>query len=56
MKQGQYAPMSIADMAIVLYAVNNGYFDDVDVGRVLAFEAAMIQFVKTKQSALVPRS
>ncbi|HNG17394.1 F0F1 ATP synthase subunit alpha, partial [Accumulibacter sp.] len=35
MKQAQYSPMSIADMAIVLYAVNNGYFDDVDVGRVL---------------------
>jgi len=40
-------------MAIVLYAVNNGYFDDVDVGRVLAFEAAMLQAVKTKQAALV---
>ena len=53
MKQAQYSPMSIADMAIVLYAVNNGYFDDVDVGRVLAFEAAMLQFVKTKQAALV---
>ncbi|ENO87385.1 MULTISPECIES: F0F1 ATP synthase subunit alpha [Thauera] len=53
MKQAQYSPMSIADMAIVLYAVNNGYFDDVDVGRVLAFESAMIQFVKTKQAALV---
>ena len=53
MKQAQYSPMSIADMAIVLYAVNNGYVDDVDVGRVLAFESAMIQFVKTKQAALV---
>ena len=53
MKQAQYSPMSIAEMAIVLYAVNNGYFDDVDVGRVLAFEAAMLQAVKTKQAALV---
>ena len=53
MKQAQYSPMSIADMAIVLYAVNNGYFDDVDVGRVLAFEAALLQFVKTKQADLV---
>jgi len=53
MKQAQYSPMSIADMAIVLYAVNNGYFDDVDVGRVLAFEAAMLQFVKTKQADLI---
>ena len=53
MKQAQYSPMSIADMAIVLYAVNNGYFDDVDVARVLPFEAALLQFVKTKQADLV---
>ncbi len=53
MKQAQYSPMSIADMAIVLYAVNNGYFDDVEVARVLPFEAAMLQFVKTKQADLV---
>ena len=53
MKQAQYSPMSIAEMAIVLYAVNNGYFDDVQVNRVLAFEAALLQFVKTKQADLV---
>ena len=53
MKQAQYSPMSIAEMAIVLYAVNNGYFDDVDVARVLPFEAAMLQYVKTKQADLV---
>ncbi|MER2553830.1 MAG: F0F1 ATP synthase subunit alpha [Thauera sp.] len=53
MKQAQYSPMSIADMAIVLYAVNNGYFDDVDIARILACEAAMLQFVKTKKADLV---
>ena len=53
MKQAQYSPMSIADMAVVLYAVNNGYFDDIDVARVLPFEAAMLQYVKTKQADLV---
>ncbi len=53
MKQAQYSPMSIAEMAIVLYAVNNGYFDDVDVARVLPFEAALLQFAKTKQPALM---
>ena len=53
MKQAQYSPMSIADMAVVLYAVNNGYFDDVDVARVLPFEAAMLQYVKTKQAGLI---
>ena len=53
MKQAQYSPMSIADMAIVLYAVNNGHFDDVDVSRVLAFEAALLQHVKSKNADLV---
>ncbi|MBC9073186.1 F0F1 ATP synthase subunit alpha [Thauera sp. CAU 1555] len=53
MKQAQYAPMSIAEMAIVLYAVNNGHFDDVDVSRVLAFEAALLQHVKSKNADLV---
>ncbi len=29
MKQKQYAPLSVAEMAVVIYAVNNGYFDKV---------------------------
>ena len=53
MKQAQYAPMSIAEMAVVLYAVNNGHFDDVDVARVLAFEGALLAHVKTKNADLV---
>ncbi|NMG42555.1 F0F1 ATP synthase subunit alpha [Aromatoleum toluvorans] len=55
MKQVQYAPMSIAEMAITLFAVNNGYFDDVEVGRVLAFENGLLQFVKTKNAALISK-
>ena len=55
MKQQQYAPMSIAEMAVTLYAVNNGYFDDVDVSRVLAFEHGLQQYVKTKNADLVSK-
>ncbi|TVO59060.1 MULTISPECIES: F0F1 ATP synthase subunit alpha [Denitromonas] len=55
MKQPQYAPMSVADMAVTLYASNNGYFDGVEVSRVLAFEAALHQFIKTKYSALLEK-
>ncbi|AKU09991.1 ATP synthase F0F1 subunit alpha [Azoarcus sp. CIB] len=55
MKQPQYAPLSVADMAITLFAVNNGYFDDVEVPRLLAFETALQQFVKTKNAALVSK-
>jgi len=55
MKQAQYAPMSIAEMAVSLYAVNNGHFDDVEVARLLAFEHALIQEINTKHAALMQR-
>ncbi len=55
MKQAQYSPMSIAEMAVVLYAVNNGHFDDVDVARLLACEHALIQHVKGKHEGLVAK-
>ena len=38
MKQDQYAPKSIAEQAIVLYAVENGYLKDVDVKKIGSFE------------------
>ncbi|MFO7306829.1 MAG: F0F1 ATP synthase subunit alpha [Gammaproteobacteria bacterium] len=47
MKQKQYSPMSVAEMALSLYAVNNGYMDKVDRTKVSAFEAGLQAFAKT---------
>ncbi len=55
MKQKQYSPLSIADMALSLYAVNEGYLDDVDVKKVVAFEAAMQSYFQTHFAALRDR-
>jgi F-type H+-transporting ATPase subunit alpha len=44
MKQKQYAPMSVAEMALTLYAANNGYFDKVERRKVVETEAAMQSF------------
>ena len=55
MKQFQYSPMSIADMAVTLFAVNRGYMDDVDVKRALAFEAALHSFLRGKYAAMIDR-
>ena len=55
MKQQQYAPLSVSEMAITLFAVEKGAFDDVDVKRALACEAAMHQYVKTKAADLVTK-
>src|SRR5881396_253916 len=52
MKQPQYSPLSVAEQALTLFAVNRGYYDDVPVDKALAFEAALRQFVKSKYNAL----
>jgi F-type H+/Na+-transporting ATPase subunit alpha len=52
MKQPQYSPLSVAEQAITLFAVNKGYFDDVEVKRAFAFEAALSSYVKSKYRAL----
>ncbi len=53
MKQPQYQPMQVWEMAVILFAVNNNYMDDVDVKKALAFEKALSGFLKTKYAALV---
>jgi F-type H+/Na+-transporting ATPase subunit alpha len=55
MKQFQYSPMNVAEMAVTLFAVNRGYMDDVEVKRVLAFEAALQSFMKGKYAAMMDK-
>src|SRR6202044_2767642 len=47
MKQKQYAPMSVAEMALTIYAVNNGYMDKVEIKKVVDFEAALQGFANS---------
>src|SRR5688500_16551908 len=51
MKQKQYAPMSVAEMALSIYAVNNGFFDKVDRKKVVDAEAALQSFAKSSHKA-----
>jgi F-type H+-transporting ATPase subunit alpha len=53
MKQKQYAPMSVAEMALSIYAVNNGYMDKVELKRIGAFEAGLQAFAKTAHKAMI---
>ena len=53
MKQGQYSPMQVWEMALILFAVNNNYMDDVEVGKALAFEKSLRDFVKSKYASLI---
>jgi F-type H+-transporting ATPase subunit alpha len=51
MKQKQYAPMSVAEMALSIYAVNNGYMDKVERKKVVDFEAALQSFANSQHKA-----
>ncbi len=53
MKQAQYQPMSVAEMALSLFAANEGYLDDVAVEQVVAFENAMQAYVKSNSADLI---
>jgi F-type H+-transporting ATPase subunit alpha len=55
LKQAQYSPLPISLMAASLFAVNKGYFDDLDVKRVLAFESGLHGWLKDKHSALMAK-
>jgi F-type H+/Na+-transporting ATPase subunit alpha len=55
MKQPQYSPLQVWEMALTLFAVNNGYFDDIDVKKALAAERSMRDYVKGKYAELVAR-
>src|SRR6187402_2582429 len=53
MKQKQYAPQSVAEMALSIYAVNNGYFDKVDRKKVVDAEAALQSFARSAHKATI---
>jgi F-type H+/Na+-transporting ATPase subunit alpha len=53
MKQGQYSPMSVAEMAFSLFAANEGYLDDVDVKKIVDFERALLDFLRSSKQDLL---
>jgi F-type H+-transporting ATPase subunit alpha len=53
MKQKQYSPMSVGEMAVSLFAADRGYLDDVDLVKIGAFEAALVDHMSSKQAELL---
>ncbi len=55
MKQAQYSPLTVAGMAVSLFAANEGYLDDVDTAKVVDFEAALQGYMKSSQKELMDK-
>ena len=50
MKQKQFSTMSIAEMALTLWAINKGSYEDVPVSKALAFEADFLGYMRTQHA------
>jgi F-type H+-transporting ATPase subunit alpha len=55
MKQSQYSPMSIGQMAVSLFAANEGYLDDIDAVKIVDFEDALQSYMKSDQADLMSK-
>jgi F-type H+-transporting ATPase subunit alpha len=53
MKQKQYSPMSVGQMAVSLFAADRGYLDDVDLDKIGAFESALIDHIASAKADLL---
>ncbi|AKC68834.1 F0F1 ATP synthase subunit alpha [Pandoraea oxalativorans] len=55
LKQPQYAPLQVWELAVSLFAANNGYLDDLEIAQVLPFEKGLREVLKTSHGALIGR-
>ncbi len=53
MKQRQYAPLSVAEMGLIIYAANEGHLQDIEVAKVLDFESALYAYMKSEHADLM---
>jgi F-type H+-transporting ATPase subunit alpha len=53
MKQKQYSPQSVAEMGLMVYCANEDYLTDIDVNKILDFEAALLSYANSEHSDLM---
>jgi len=49
LKQGQYMPMSVQDQVMVIYAVTQGFLDDVEASKIRAWEKSFLDYVNSSR-------
>jgi len=55
MKQPQYSPLSVAEQAVSLIAANEGFLDDVELSKIVSFEAALHSYMKSSHNDLLDK-
>jgi F-type H+-transporting ATPase subunit alpha len=54
-KQPQYSPIAVETQVAVIWAVQNGYVDDVPVDRVKEFQISLTEYLATRKAELLSR-
>ena len=49
LNQGQYIPMQMEEQVLSIFAVSNGYCDEMEVSQIPEFEAGLQKFVATNK-------
>jgi F-type H+-transporting ATPase subunit alpha len=52
-KQPQYNPMPLEEQVMIMWSVQNGYFDDVEVEKVKDFQNGLVEFLNTRKEAMM---
>jgi len=55
MKQKQYSPLSVAEMAIVIYAADKGYLKPIPVNKIGDFESSLLSYMNSEHSDLMKK-
>ena len=55
MKQPQYQPLEVWEMALTLFAVNNNFLDDISVDNALKAEKSMRDYIETEYKNLIQK-
>lgn len=53
LKQPQYQPLSVGEMSVIWFAVNEGYLDKVELKKVVDFQTALLSFLRDRHKALI---
>ncbi len=55
MKQKQYSPMTVAEMAVSLFSVDRGYLDDVELNKIADFQTALLSYMDSEHGELMKK-
>jgi F-type H+-transporting ATPase subunit alpha len=53
LKQGQYVPMSVEDQVLMIYALTNGFLDDIEIKNISRFENLYLEFMRTTNPKII---